>query len=59
MYQDRGGLIWVGTYAGISVFDPNIKMDTYKKDDKLGSNTLSENVIHGIYEDKYGYLCWY
>ena len=56
VYQDRGGLIWVGNYAGISVFDPNIKMDTYKKDDRLGSNTLSENVIHGIYEDKYGYL---
>ena len=39
-YQDRGGLIWVGTYAGISIFDPNIKMDTYTKDDRLGDNTL-------------------
>ena len=45
VYQDRGGLIWVGTYAGISVFDPNIKMDTYKKDDRLGSSTEVTNVI--------------
>lgn len=48
--QDKTGLIWVGTYEGISIFDPNNDIKHYKKN-ILKEESLSSDVIHGIYED--------
>lgn len=45
----------MGTYAGISIFDPNTNIEHYKKD-PFNKNSLSDNSIHGIYEDKDGLL---
>ncbi|WP_195940014.1 ligand-binding sensor domain-containing protein [Romboutsia sp. 1001713B170131_170501_G6] len=54
--QDKNGLIWVGTYTGISIFDPKNRVTQYQND-PYDKNSLSSSVIHGIYEDKDG-LIW-
>ncbi|NFO14705.1 histidine kinase [Clostridium botulinum] len=48
--EDRTGLMWVGTYSGISTFDPNNNIRHYKKNPHE-KNSLSSNFIQGIYED--------
>ena len=53
--EDREGVIWVGTYSGISIFDTNSSITHYNAgldDDYL----LNENMVHGVYEDDDGYL---
>ncbi|EPZ59145.1 two component regulator propeller family protein [[Clostridium] sordellii ATCC 9714] len=53
--EDSKGLIWVGTYSGISIFDTDSKINHYKAglDDNY---LLNENIVHGVYEDEDGYL---
>ena len=53
--EDKNGLILVGTYKGVSIFDPNNKIQHYKND-PFDSNSLSENSVYGIYEDKEGVM---
>ena len=53
--QDSTGLIWVGTYTGINIFEPNNKIIQYKSD-PLNDNSLSSNIIQGVYEDDNGLL---
>ena len=50
LLKDSSGLIWVGTYSGISIFNPNTNFH-YFKSKPYDENSLSGNVIHGIYED--------
>ena len=50
LLKDSSGLIWIGTYSGISRFNPNSNF-THFKLDPYEDNSISGNVIHGIYED--------
>ena len=53
IYRDKDGLMWIGTYNGISIVNPTERFIHYKN--KPGEkNTLSGNSIGGIYEDKDG-----
>lgn len=54
--EDKNGLIMVGTYKGVSIFDPNNKIEYYKND-PFDTNSLSEDIVSGIYEDSEG-LIW-
>ena len=48
LMQDREGIIWVGTYSGVSIFDTESGIKHYKAgldDDYL----LNENMVHGVY----------
>ena len=50
LLKDSSGLIWIGTYRGISIFNPNSSFYHFKQ--KIyDENTLSENMIQGMYED--------
>ena len=49
LLKDSSGLIWIGTYSGISRFNPNSNF-THFKLDPYEDNSISGNVIHGIYE---------
>ena len=53
--EDREGILWVGTYSGVSIFDTDSSIKYYNAglDDEY---LLSENMVHGIYEDKDRYL---
>lgn len=53
--EDKNGLIMVGTYRGVSIFDPNNKIEHYKND-PFDSNSLSENSVNGIYEDNENFI---
>lgn len=55
VYRDDEGLIWIGTYSGISILDTNQRFIHYKS--QAGDeNTLSNNSIGGIYQDDDGVL---
>lgn len=55
VYRDDEGLMWIGTYSGISILDTNQKFIHYKS--QAGQkNTLSNNSIGGIYQDDNGVL---
>ncbi|MGL5152484.1 MAG: ligand-binding sensor domain-containing protein [Clostridium sp.] len=53
--EDKTGLIWVGTYSGISTFDISNKIKRYYHD-PLDSKSLTENMVQSIYEDEEGYI---
>ena len=53
--EDRSGMLWAGTYAGISIFDSSNKILHYKND-PFDDTSISDNMIKGIYEDDEGYL---
>lgn len=53
--EDKGGLLWVGTYGGLSVFD-SVSTISHYKHDPFDENTINDNMIQGIYEDDDGYL---
>lgn len=55
VYRDNDGLMWIGTYSGISILDPNQEFVHYKSQPGE-KNTLSGNSIGGIYEDDDGFL---
>lgn len=54
--QDTTGLIWVGTYSGISIFNPDMNIHHYKND-PFDHNTISDNMVSALYEDEDG-LIW-
>lgn len=53
--EDRGGMLWAGTYGGLSVFDSTNTILHYKHD-PFNDKTINDNMIQGIYEDNDGYL---
>ena len=50
LYQDNTGVIWVGTFNGVSRFYINKNFKVYRND-LLNDNSLSNNSVRGIYED--------
>lgn len=53
--EDENGLIIVGTYRGVSIFDPNNKIEHYKND-PFDNNSLSNNMVFGVYEGTKGFI---
>ncbi len=54
-YEDRNGVIWIGTDRGINILN-NTSQFKFVGNSANTSNTLSGNNIVSIVEDKYGYL---
>ncbi|WP_373598162.1 ligand-binding sensor domain-containing protein [Paraclostridium bifermentans] len=56
--EDQSGLIWLGTYSGISIFDPSKNIEYYKHSNNPNNDiSISENMVSGIHKDKDG-LVW-
>ncbi|MGL5313254.1 MAG: ligand-binding sensor domain-containing protein [Peptostreptococcaceae bacterium] len=53
--QDSSGLIWIGSYEGISIYNANNNIQHYKHEIN-NENSLSSSVVHGVYEDEEGKL---
>jgi ligand-binding sensor domain-containing protein/signal transduction histidine kinase len=54
LFADSKGLIWIGTFdKGLDLFDKRTKTFTHFVHDS-SSNSLSDNSIHCIYEDRKG-----
>ena len=53
--EDYSGLIWIGTYSGVSTFDPYSTIGHYKND-PFNSKSINEKAVSGIYEDDDGLL---
>ncbi|MDW8239070.1 MAG: two-component regulator propeller domain-containing protein [Acidobacteriota bacterium] len=52
IYESTDGTLWIGTFEGLSRFDPNTgRFTSYRE-----SDGLPNNVIYGILEDQAGHL---
>ena len=54
MMQDSSGLMWIGTYSGISTFRPDEGVTHYGNNPNSQGEGLLGNLIHGLYEDEEG-----
>ncbi|WGX75593.1 ATP-binding protein [Paraclostridium bifermentans] len=55
--EDKSGLLWLGTYSGISIFDSKTNINYYKHDPNPEDKTsISDNMVSGIYKDNDGVL---
>lgn len=54
IYQDRNGMIWIGTEDGLNRYD-GVKFTIYKHE-KGNAHSLRHNLIRAIFEDKQGNL---
>lgn len=55
--EDKTGLLWLGTYSGISIFDSKTNINYYKHDPNQNDKTsISDNMVSGVYKDKDGLL---
>ncbi|MEG2786592.1 MAG: two-component regulator propeller domain-containing protein [Romboutsia sp.] len=55
--KDSTGLLWLGTYSGISMFEPNNNIKYYKHDGDIKDKaSISENMVSGVYKDNEGLL---
>lgn len=57
IFKDKSGIIWIGTYDGINMFNPNTFFTSYKFNPTI-EKTFSDKSIMGIYEDDDG-LVWF
>ncbi|MCG8309884.1 MAG: ATP-binding protein [Cytophagales bacterium] len=51
VFDDRSGILWIGTNAGINIIDRESDRFTWHKRTPGITNTLSSNNIHAIYKE--------
>jgi ligand-binding sensor domain-containing protein len=56
IYQDKSGIIWIGTHGGLNRFDKDKKEFHHYVSKPNDQNSLSDNNVISIQQDKYGYL---
>jgi ligand-binding sensor domain-containing protein len=57
MYEDRSGIIWLGTnYGGLNRYDPNTGLFTHYRHDPDDIHSLSNDIVLSICEDHTGAL---
>jgi two-component system sensor histidine kinase ChiS len=54
IYEDKSGVLWIGTRVGLNLYNPKNEQFTHYKHDPNNINSLSENDITAINEDKNG-----
>ena len=56
LYEDRDGILWIGTTVGLVAYNTNENVSEVFLNDPNDANTLSNNSIKCIMEDSQGYL---
>jgi PAS domain S-box-containing protein len=56
IFEDKTGILWVGTYAGLNEFSRETGTFKHYKNDINDAKSLSDNYVSAIYEDKSGTL---
>ena len=54
LYEDSKGRIWIGTYLGFSILDPDHNFVRHYQRTALNSNEISHNTIYSFAEDSKG-----
>lgn len=54
--QDSSGLVWIGTYSGLSIYKPDDGISHYGNNSNRNGSGLLGNIVHGLYEDEEGRL---
>ena len=56
LYNDRSGMLWIGTEKGLTRYDPRLEAFTRFVPDSAGPDSLSGEKVTVIYEDVQGRL---
>jgi ligand-binding sensor domain-containing protein/signal transduction histidine kinase len=56
VYEDQSGILWIGTWGGLSKFDRESGKFTHYQTDPNVPHSLSHNYVLSIYEDHSGVL---
>ena len=56
VYEDRAGMVWVGTYGGLNRLDPKSDSITHYKHDPYNPQSLCNDRVWSVYEDRLGTL---
>ncbi len=56
VYEDRFGLLWIGTWGGLDAFDRDAEVFVHYPNDPNDASSLSHNYVTSIYEDREGEL---
>jgi signal transduction histidine kinase/ligand-binding sensor domain-containing protein len=56
VYEDRDGVLWVGTQGGLLKFDPQMKTFVLYAHDPSNPRSLSHNEVRSVYRDRSGRL---
>ncbi|MFC2146675.1 two-component regulator propeller domain-containing protein, partial [Acidobacteriota bacterium] len=56
LYEDRQGIIWIGTDRGLNMYDPFTETFTHYQNDPNDPASLVHNQVSSIYEDRSGRL---
>ncbi len=56
IFEDRAGILWLATFAGLSRFDPRTEQFTVYRHDPRNVRSLSHNSVNAIREDRQGLL---
>ncbi len=52
LHEDRSGTLWVGTWGGLSRFDPALERFVTYRHDPEDPSSLGENTVYSIHEDR-------
>jgi two-component sensor histidine kinase/ligand-binding sensor domain-containing protein len=56
LFEDKNGIIWIGTNKGLSKYNPRLDQFTNYRHDKKNPRSLSYGVVFSIYQDRSGDL---
>jgi len=56
IYEDKQGLLWIGTWDGLNLFDPDSNKFTHFKNNSEDPKSISDNRVRCLLEDKEGRL---
>jgi len=56
IYEDRFGVLWIGTRDGLNIYHPDTETFTTYKHDPSDPDSLSNYTVRSIYEDRSGTL---
>jgi signal transduction histidine kinase/CheY-like chemotaxis protein/streptogramin lyase len=54
IYEDRSGVLWIGTMGGLNKFDRQTEQFTHYQHDPDDPNSLAVNAVFSLYEDRRG-----
>jgi ligand-binding sensor domain-containing protein len=56
IYEDDAGILWFGTYGGVSLIDPQKQQFAHYRHNPADPFSLSDNDVQAIYKDRAGVL---
>ena len=54
IFEDRAGILWLGSYGGLIRFDPRTEQFTVYRHDPRDPGSISNDAVWAVHEDREG-----